>query len=153
MKRIPLSQAKFALVDDCDYEWLSQWKWSFDGQYARRTEARKGIRMHRVIVENLAVGNFQDTDHINGNKLDNRRANLRPVSRCINTLNRPLQRNNISGFRGVMWYKQTEKWHAQIKARGKKHHLGYFDYKVDAARAYNKAAIKHFGEFARLNEV
>ncbi len=92
-------------------------------------------------------------DHKNGNKLDNRKENLRLSTHSQNGCNRGKQVNNSSGLKGVTWNKERLAWHAQIGVRGKRIHLGYFSNPGLAAMAYNHAAIKHHGEFAKLNEV
>lgn len=156
MKQIPLTQGKFAMVDDEDYEWLSKWKWCYqktkkDG-YAIRGGIRNGkqytIAIHRVIL-NPNIG--EDIDHINRNRLDNRRENLRICTRKENTRNRGLDRDSMSGFKGVYWHKRVKKWCAHIKVNYKDISLGYFIEKVDAAKAYNTGALKYFGKFSWLN--
>lgn len=94
-----------------------------------------------------------EIDHVNGNGLDNRRVNLRFASRSENCSNCRPSRNNRSGYKGVHWHKGAKKWRSQIKTNGKRIHLGYFENKNDAARAYNEAAIRLHGSFARLNTI
>jgi hypothetical protein len=84
-----------------------------------------------------------EVDHKNGNRLDNRIRNLRVVNHAGNMQNQGKRRNNKSGYKGVAWFKATSKWHAQIYANGKKHHLGFFDNVEDAAEAYALAAAKY----------
>jgi hypothetical protein len=88
-------------------------------------------------------------DHVNTDRADNRIANLRDASRSQNHANTPLSRANTSGFKGVYWAPHTARWRAAIKVNGKKRHLGYFYSANDAALAYEAAANKMFGEFAR----
>ena len=104
--------------------------------------------MHRVI---LKTPKGMDTDHRNGDGLDNRRCNLRICTKSQNSINRKMQSNNTSGYRGVYWHKRDKKWLAHIKIDGKKINFGYCSTKEQAAEAYNEAAKKHYGEFARLN--
>lgn len=157
--RIPLSQGKFAIVGPRDYAYLNQFKWCcHTGGYAIRNGPTVNgkhlvIYMHRVILERMGHTDFQQVDHINHDKLDNRRCNLRSATNRQNKCNCGKHCDNTSGFKGVHWYKRDKKWHAQIKMGEKKIHLGYFDDKLEAARAYNKAAKKYHGEFACLNEV
>jgi hypothetical protein len=151
MKKIKLTQGKFALVDDEDFEWLNRWKWHLNGQgYACRTvyvigSGRKNqkcnrIRMHRLI--NNTPESFQ-TDHINRNRIDNRKINLRTVTDQENKFNLSLKINNTSGYRGVTWDKQTNKWMAQIAASGKNHKLGRFINIKDAIIARKKGEEKY----------
>ena len=157
MKEIPLTQGKFALVDDEDFEWLNQWKWSYHKiGYAKRNiylgGGRKApkyqtIKMHRLI---LGTPTDKDTDHINRDQLDNRRENLRVCTRTQNQYNRGTW--GVSPFRGVSWFKETEKWRAKITKGGHSIHIGYFYSERDAARAYDLKATELFGEFAFLNK-
>lgn len=153
MKKIRLSQGKVTLVDDIDYKFLDQFgKWQYHLGYAIHNIYGGCIRMHRVILERMGITNIQHVDHINGNGLDNRRCNLRPATPSQNKCNGPAYKNNIAGFRGVSWYARDNTWRAAIAQNGMKKHLGYFDDPWKAAQAYNEAAIKYYGEFARLNE-
>ena len=153
MKKITLTKGKEALVDDQDYEFLMRWKWhaACGGKYAGRRPKSGAIYMHQLIAKRMGFENIPD--HIDGNGLDNRRANLRPATHQLNLANRGPQVNNTSGFKGVTYDKARGKWFASIKVQGKRYNLGRFDDKVEAARVYNKAAKKHFGEFAWLNPI
>lgn len=140
-KLIPLSQSHFAVVDDEDYEWINQWKWSYNDGYARRMYRQSGkqivVRMHRLINE-TPIG--FDTDHINQNKLDNRRCNLRTCNRPVNQLNRMKLSNNTTGFAGVTFHKTNKKFQAQLKRKSSKsRHLGYFTDPIEAFRVYSEA--------------
>ncbi len=156
---MPLTKGRFALVDDADFEWLNQWKWGCHVMgYAVRTEQvskingkRKqiGVFMHRQIS---MPGDGLEIDHINGNKLDNRRENLRVCTRSDNGRNRQkFSSATTSVYKGVYWAKTRNRWYAGIKYNGKSRHLGSFKNEDDAAKAYNIAAINLFGEFACLN--
>ena len=166
-KEIGLTRGYVALVDDEDYEWLSQWKWhaaaySRGQWYAIRLclrgecdhsngrKWRHRVWMHRVLMN--APGGL-DVDHINGNTLDYRRENLRICSQADNNKNVCRRRDNRSGYRGVYWNKEKRRWCSLISCDGIRIYLGAFDDVKDAARAYNAAAIEHHGEFARLNDV
>jgi hypothetical protein len=159
MKEIPLSQGKVALVDDADYEWLSQWKWSyFDNKTAhtgyayRLTDSGKGEFLHRML---LGASEGQDTDHINHNGLDDQRHNIRLCTRSQNNANSRKHAFCSSQYKGVTFRGQahTGKWIAQASAGGRQRYIGIFLREEDAARAYNAFALKTWGEFARLNDV
>jgi hypothetical protein len=125
------------------------WYWDKVGNvvYAATDIPKIGkVKMHQLIL-GKTIGRV--TDHINFNGLDNRRCNLRVVSSRQNTINRRLQRNNTSGYRGVEH--RHGKWNARIKCRGKTYHLGTFADAESAARVYDKAAQEFFGSYAQLN--
>lgn len=157
MKRISLTKGKSALVSDCDYKYLMQWKWHFDGHYARRSFRRGGrktnLRMHRVVASQMMLSRTKDVDHRNKNKLDYRRRNLRSATEQQQVGNQSLRSTNTSGYRGVVWDKERSKWRAQIKVKGKYELIDRFKSKREAARAYNKRALEVFGKFATLNKV
>lgn len=154
MKTIKLTRGKVAIVDDELFDYLNQWKWFCinNGYAVRSTQNSAGkrcvIQMHRLIL-NTPKGLY--TDHINGNKLDNRIQNLRVSSRAENMRNRFKFSNNKSGYKGVSWKKKNKKWVAQIKHENKVIYLGLFTSVIEAAQAYNSAAIKLQGSFAKLN--
>ncbi len=156
MKQIPLTQGKFALVDDDVYEWASKYKWYTRRKkntcYAERNTGtwpfRKIVRLHREIMN--AEQGIQ-VDHINGNGLDCRRTNMRLASNAENQRNRGSQANNTSGYKGVVWDNAKRKWRARIRVDGTLVHLGYFSVPEDAARAYDVGARMYHGEFAKTN--
>lgn len=156
-KQIPLTRGMFALVDDIDYERLMQHKWCVNAQgYAVRGWAEKGVRhmerMHRVILGDACNG--FEVDHINCNRLDNRRCNLRIATRAENARNRrKINRPTSSKYLGVRLAKGRKRYTARIHINGKELYLGQFDRETDAAKAYNDAAIKYFGDYARLNNI
>lgn len=139
MKKIPVTGGKYALVDDEDFEFLMQWKWEeTPNGYARRNESKTTLSrrvkqtkfyMHRV-VNSTPKG--MDTDHINRNKLDNRKCNLRMVTRSENMRNTGLQRNNTSGYKGISWDKKRLLWESHIKNNDKKLFLGRYKKLADA---------------------
>lgn len=152
-KSIPLTKGKFALVDDVDFDRINAWKWCFlSSGYAVRRDVitNKFILMHRQIVN---PASNEVVDHIDGDKLNNTRANLRVCNQTRNMQNSNRYHNNTSGYKGVSWSKQFRKWSADIQHNRKHVFLGYFDNVIDAARAYNTAAMKYFGNFARINEI
>lgn len=136
-KQIPLTNGEFAVVDDEDYLFYSKWSWKkHRGGYAVRTKGKNGIYyMHRSITN--AKDGYQ-VDHINGNKLDNRKCNLRVVTRSQNALNVGVKRNNKSGHKGVYWDKARGKWSVQLTFEGKTYCLGRFIDKDKAIKAYRK---------------
>lgn len=159
MKKIPLTQGQVALVDDDDYTWLSlhRWfaRWSPKSQtfYAARNIPKRGggqtsITMHRQILE-LKPG--QEADHKDGDGLNNTRENIRPCVKAQNQWNRGPQKTNTSGYKGVCFYPLRGKWLARISVFQRRFCLGYHRTKVAAARAYDAAARRLHGEFARLN--
>ena len=125
MKKIKLTKGQYAIVDDFNFDWLNQWKWQFGTSgYAVRKEGRKTIRMHRLVN---FTPSWLFTDHINQNKLDNRRGNLRSVTKSQNGFNREKPISNTSGIKGVYWDKFTNKWRAEIKVDYKKISLGRYN--------------------------
>lgn len=156
MKEILLTQGKVALVDDEDFEWLSQWKWYAARQklwYAgRKCTTPRGSRflaMHREIFGFPGVF----IDHANGNTLDNRRMNLRCATRAENIRNSPKRYSvqTSSRFKGVSWNRRQKKFCAYVCREGRLAHLGYFPDEMAAARAYDDAARRCYGEFACFN--
>lgn len=137
-------------MDDEDFESLSQYKWYFMSkgyaftQSKQKNKIRHSIYMHRQIMgfpEGLQV------DHINGNKLDNRKCNLRLATNSQNHCNRGKQSNNTSGYKGVFWHKRTQKWVARIGLNRKGISLGLYADPKDASAAYLAASAKYHGEF------
>lgn len=158
-KELILSQGLVTLVDDEDYKWLGQWKWSafkvsenlfYTLRRGRMGEERRGksILLHREILQ---APSGMTVDHINGNGLDNQRNNLRLATHAENMRNSHLPINNTSGYKGVSWRKIDRKWGVHIGVNNKVICLGGFDDLEEAARVYDEAAKKYHGEFAKLN--
>lgn len=154
MKEIQLTKGLITVVDDADYKKLAQFKWYAVGHRGKGYAARYGgkpqhIRLHRELL--LAPENME-VDHINGDRLDNRRANLRLATRSENGRNR-LKFNypTHSEYKGVTWHSRDKRWQSTIVVDGSHIHLGYFNTEREAALAYNKAAKQHFAEYANLN--
>lgn len=159
--KIPLTKGLFAIVDEEDYEKLSKIKWrsllsSKNISYAIRTiqqnYKKENILMHRFVL-NLSDKTLH-IDHINGNGLDNRKSNLRITNRNGNMRNLTRERvNNTSGYRGVSFDKESNKWLSYIYINRKQKKLGRFTNKEDAAIAFDKAAKSLFGDFCgKLNK-
>lgn len=152
-RTIPLTRGVEAMVDAADYGRLSAIKWHAHECrgtfYAANGGGKQGrVFMHRLVCD--APKGLQ-VDHINGNSLDNRRANLRPCVDQQNRWNRGARANSASGIKGVMLCRRTGRWAAAITANGKRHYLGSYADQADAARAYDAAALHLHGAFARLN--
>ena len=153
MKEIRLTQGKIAIVDDEDFELVSQYRWhavkSRNTFYAAtKCPLPTGPKMHALLMGKQP--GYQ-IDHIDGNGLNNQRHNLRFVTAAQNAANTNPYRTNTSGYKGVMWRKYLNKWEVRIKVNGKRISLGYYTDKEAAARAYDAAAKEHFGDFARVN--
>lgn len=155
---IILTRGYRAIVDAADLPIVMQHSWS-------AAKARNEIRASTLIT--LSDGRRRKTsmerlltnapkglcaDHINGNTLDNRRSNLRIATFAGNSQNRG-SLGSSSGYKGVSFFKQNQKFAAKIGAHGKRYFLGYYTDPKDAARAYNEAALRLHGEYARLNEI
>lgn len=157
MKKIELTQGKFALVDDDDFDRVNQFKWyAYKPKrknlwYARRNAPKDGGRQMTVLLHHVILTGHKQIDHKNGDGLDCQKHNLRPATAQQNGSNRRRHFNNVSGFKGVHWRESSRKWRSVLCFAGENISLGYFDNKADAARAYDGAAKKYFGEFAKLN--
>ncbi len=151
MKKIKLTKGKYALVDNEDFERLSKHSWYFD-RYAqgniRENGKQKHWRMHWSVIGRPQKG--FEVDHVNGNKLDNRKENLRVVIHGENQRNKGKYKNNTSGFKGVWLNKRADRWIAQIRINKNRLNLGTFKDKKLAYQAYCNACAKYHGEFARL---
>jgi hypothetical protein len=155
MKIIPLSHGKVTRVSDHRFEYLNQWEWRASFQkrngnwYAVRRQGTKNILMHRVITN--APGSM-DVDHKDGDGLNNQDENLRVCTQTQNNWNRPMHKSNLVGYKGVNNHLGLGRlFRARILVNGKNISLGYFKTAIEAARAYDAAARKYFGEFAWLN--
>lgn len=156
MKYIQITKEARAIVDDEDYEKMSQYSWYLSKGYAyrnqylgggKKNQRQKHFAMHREI---MAVSPGIYIDHKNGNPLDNRKSNLRPCTQSQNSANQKLRSNNTSGHKGVYWSKVAGKWMAYIKVNYKRINLGYYVDIEDAIKAYEIASKNYFGKFARI---
>lgn len=156
---IPLSQGKVAVIDFEDFDLVRGMKWHANKgghglYYAVRNVpladgTRTAAKMHRVIT---GCPPGLEVNHINGDGLDNRRQNLQVCTSQQNAWARCRKKNGTSSkYRGVLWSKQSKRWRARLMHNDKRLHLGYFNIEEDAARAYDTAAIKYFGEHAAPN--
>lgn len=134
-------------VDDEDLPILSRYSWYIDGNnYAFTLVGGKALNMHRLLCPLGEV-----VDHIDQNPLNNSKSNLRPATRSQNAINRGKTARNSAGYKGVFFHKKTKKFKAAIRVNYTLYHLGTFSTAVEAAIAYNKAAVEYFGPFAFVN--
>jgi hypothetical protein len=152
---IELTQGKVALVDRANIDAIAEHRWcawrNWCTFYALTTihlpdGSRTTLRMHQLLIPGT-----EHVDHVNGDGLDNRRANLRAASTAENAHNQRKPRNNTSGFKGVYFDKIKGKWKARIMIDGRQISLGYHFDPETAASAYDSAAREHHGAFATLN--
>ena len=157
MKKIPLTQGKFAIVDDDDYSYLMRWKWYAwkcgKTWYARRNKFPQGgskkrdvIYMHRAII---ATSQNEMVDHRNHDGLDNRRNNIRKCTKAQNQQNQLPKDGGESRYKGVS-RESSDKWRARISYMGERLYLGSYPTEIEAAIAYGKKAKELFGEFAEI---
>jgi hypothetical protein len=162
MIKIPLSQGKYAVIDDNDYQLVSKHKWYTKNCtrifYARTNlhigrNRRSILYMHRLIMD---APKEMQVDHIDNDGLNNQRKNLRICTVAENTRNSRKHSQNKSGYKGV-WFNNAcgpeKPWVSAITLNGKAIHIGVFSSPEEAALAYNKKALELFGEFASLNTV
>lgn len=158
-RTIPLTQGYEAIVDADDYDMIMQWKWSAQrvqggvravrsGPRGKHIEKREVFKMHRVIMS-APTGTI--VDHINHDMLDNRKSNLRICTAKENSRNRRSAIGSKSRYIGVNWSNRYRKWEARLKIGGRSLWFGRYTEECDAARAYDAAAVIHYGEFANLN--
>lgn len=153
IQEIYLSRGKISIIDSVDFDRVSKYKWSFCSLgYAERRESvnmgGKIVRLHRFIMN---APKDKLVDHINGDGLDNRRVNLRLCTKSENMRNRNKTKINKSGYKGVYFETQTNKWKAQINIDGKNVNLGRYPSPILAAKAYDKACKKFHGNFGKTN--
>lgn len=139
----------YIMVDSDDYLRFFEMKWSLNSNgYARTYINGKWITMHKLIMDTPPG---KEVDHINCNKLDNRKINLRIVTKSQNNMNRKPYKNSSSKFKGVFWDKNLKKWRAYITLNKKRKWLGSFNSEEEAAIVYDSEATKLFGKYAKTN--
>lgn len=146
--KIELTKGNFALIDKDDFDRLSKFKWHFDGRYAARGFSSNGKvykkYLHKEIVD------YKMVDHINGNKLDNRKENLRPTNKSLNAANAKTSNGKYRGVSFAKDGKKKKRWKSRITVDGKSIALGIYLTRDEAAFAYRQAANKYFGEHVKL---
>jgi hypothetical protein len=139
MQYVKLTKGEFAIVDNEDFDNINQYKWYFCKGYAVRDiggrKNRKTIYMHRLIN---GTPEKMETDHINRNKLDNRKCNLRSVDKMLNSINRGKNKNNKSGFKNIYFEKCSGKWRLELTVKNKNYRLGRFLNIKDAVNAQQR---------------
>lgn len=157
MKTIPLTQNKVALVDDEDFDRVSAFKWHAQKSrkwrnYAKRNILRADGGQTTQCLHQFLMPGVKSIDHRDGNGLNNCRDNLRPATNQQNQRGFKHKRIGASSrFRGVCWHSEHQKWGSYISVSGKRLHLGYFLDEELAAKAYDCAARRFFGEFISPN--
>lgn len=152
--------------DDQDHELISRYNWhiqkgrtslyaitniKIDGAKRIKGKLQKTVlSMHRLV---MGTPDYFHVDHKDHNGLNNRKCNLRKCTRSQNAMNSRLKKTNITGYKGVTFFKASNRYEAFIMHNKKQIHLGYFDTDIEAAKRYNEAAVQYFGEFAYLNKI
>jgi len=145
--KIALVNGGFCEVDADDFDYLSSFRWRKNkAGYAVNTNSRKRIIMHRLIMN---APENKDVDHINRNKLDNRKENLRLCTQAENARNASIRTDNTSGYKGVAF--NDNRWQATTKINGKRVYIGRYKTAKEAALAYDEVVRKLHGDFASTN--
>lgn len=154
MKQIAITKGHLVVVDDEDFDYLSKFTWHYSTGYAaRRSHKSEGGKSRILLMHRQILGEpVTHVDHINGNRLDNRRSNIRLATAQDNMRNKSKSKNTSSQYKGVSYNKNARKWQSYIMVDYKRIHLGLHEREEDAATTYNLSAHMRFGEFAKLNE-
>lgn len=151
---IPLRDGFSTIVDRADADLVAGFAWRMlKNGYVNAQRGQMYLYIHRLVA---GAGPRERVDHINRNPLDNRASNLRIATGSQNGANRIADQRRAgtsSRHKGVYWDTSRSRWHAGIHVNGRSYSLGRFATEDEAARAYNAAALDHWGEFARLNDV
>lgn len=147
------------LIDKDDEKKVSERSWAIGAHgyitssWNKKTRKQENMRLHRFLL-GLEKDDKRQVDHINGNKLDNRKSNLRICTASQNNMNMSITKKNTSGYKGIyfMKYPKNRQWSARISCGKQRIWLGSFSTKEEASKAYNYAAIKYHGDFAYLNK-
>jgi len=152
-KLIRLTKGKFAIIDEEDFERVSEYNWSckkgYNTLYAETSINRKTIKLHRFVL-NIYDSKTQ-VDHKNHNGLNCMKVNLREATQSQNSMNQQPQVGRFSKYKGVHWNSNNKNFVARIQLNSKRIHIGVFQNEIDAAKAYDLKAKELFGEFAYLN--
>ncbi len=149
MKLIPLSNGGFAMVDDEDFDWLSNFSWrSRKGGNTYYAYTYGKVGMHTMILRSFVTNSI--VDHKDGDGLNNTRGNIRLCTHAQNMQNRALSKNSKSGIKGVYFNKKSKKWRSEIRSNGKRYCIGSFESKEDASIAYKIRAKELHGDFYRV---
>jgi hypothetical protein len=152
MKYIKLTQNKRTIVDDEDFEYLNQWKWQFSKGYAVRMQYDSATqKQHPVFIHKELIKTNKQVDHINRNRLDNQKSNLRECTAADNSHNRSKQYNNTSGFIGVTRAATGLPWKAFIYLDNHRIHITTGENPEDLGYIRDQVALQLFGEFANTN--
>jgi len=137
-------------VDLDDINRVNEHEWFYSNGYIKALINDKWVTLHRFIMNPSAE---QIVDHIDGDKLNNMKENLRLCSKAENQRNQKIHKNNTSGYKGVRWNEKDKRWRAYIRKDSKSIYIGNFKELKEAVIAYNNKAIELFGEFAKINQV
>lgn len=159
MREISLKNGRIAIIDDEDYEIVSQYRWYLlkgkNTEYACHKKTENAISLPTILMHRLVMNapKGSQIDHINGDGLDNRKCNLRFCSHQENSRNSPKNWRGTSKYKGVGLCKRRKKWRARIKLNNKQVEIGCYNTEIEAATAYNMVALANFRQFARLNYI